>query len=107
MSSALVRYLELVEELVSRRAAQGKLSDDEEERYAVGLNDCRAEMTNEETVALKFYTGGRHDLDDVADAVRSRSVDLKLLREIIRKHLGVYAIKKFNEFGGRRGWERS
>jgi len=107
MSSALVRYLELVEELVSRRAAQGKLSEDEEERYAQTLHDCRADMTKEEQVALKFYTGGRHDLDDVADAVTSRSVDLKLLREIIRNNLGVYAIKKFNEFGVRRGWERS
>jgi flagellar hook-basal body complex protein FliE len=98
MSSALVRYLNLVEQLVSRRAVQGKLSDDEEERYAVGLNDCRADMTKEEHVALKFYTGGRDDLDEVADAVTSRSVDMKLLREIVRMHLGVYAIKKFDLF---------
>jgi hypothetical protein len=45
MSRAFARYIELLDQLLWRRAVQGNLSDDEEERFATSLNDCRAGMT--------------------------------------------------------------
>jgi NTP pyrophosphatase (non-canonical NTP hydrolase)/DNA-directed RNA polymerase subunit RPC12/RpoP len=53
--AAFRRYLEIVDELVSRRAAQGTLSDDEEERFAVALNDCRADMTEQDQERIQSY----------------------------------------------------
>jgi hypothetical protein len=53
------RYLEIVDELVSRRTAEGKLSDDEEERFATALSDCRTGMTQEEQDRLTGLIVGR------------------------------------------------
>jgi hypothetical protein len=52
VSRALARYLELVDELLWRRAVLGSLSDDEEERFAGVLNDCRAGMTDDEEARI-------------------------------------------------------
>lgn len=48
---ALGRYRTLVDELLLKRA-NGPLSDDEEERYATMLNDCRAGMTELEQAQI-------------------------------------------------------
>ena len=45
MSRAFTRYLELLDQLLWRRAVLGDLSEDEEERFANALNDCRSVMT--------------------------------------------------------------
>ena len=42
------RYSEIVDELLSRRALEGELSDDEEERFAEALNDRWVLMTAEQ-----------------------------------------------------------
>jgi len=48
MSSALRKYLELLDELLWRRASRGVLTDDEEESFANALYACRADMDDEE-----------------------------------------------------------
>lgn len=52
MSQAFVRYLELLDQLLWRRAVMGELSDDEEEFFANALHDCRAGMTDDEPSKL-------------------------------------------------------
>ena len=52
MSRAFARYIELLDQLLWRRAVQGNLPDDDEERFATSLNDCRAGMTAVEEVEL-------------------------------------------------------
>lgn len=52
MSSALRKYLELLDELLRRRAVHGLLSDDEEESFANALYECRADMTDDEQEGL-------------------------------------------------------
>jgi hypothetical protein len=53
VSRAFARYVELLDQLLWRRAVHGSLSDDEEERFAVSLNDCRAALTGDEEVRLE------------------------------------------------------
>jgi NTP pyrophosphatase (non-canonical NTP hydrolase) len=52
---AFRRYLQIVDELVSRRAAQGTLSDDEEERFATALSECRSHMTEQDQERIQSY----------------------------------------------------
>ena len=52
MSPGLVRYLNLVDELLWRRAILGELADDEEEALAIALNDCRPGMSEDEQKCL-------------------------------------------------------
>ena len=47
MSAALQQYIRLLDELLSERASR-PLDDEEEERFAVALNDCRSEMSQSE-----------------------------------------------------------
>ncbi len=61
-SSALKRYLELVDELLWRRAF-GPLSDDEEEHYAQSLNDLRAGMARGEEDRLTALITERKNAD--------------------------------------------
>jgi hypothetical protein len=82
MSSALARYLELVEELLSKRTQHGTLSEDEEERYAQALNDCRMTMTVEDESRLSFLianinTNGRTVIPcEACDMLRKRNGEL-------------------------------
>jgi hypothetical protein len=52
MSRGFARYLELLDQLLWRRALWGELSEDEEERFANSLNDCRSGMTNADEAQL-------------------------------------------------------
>jgi len=61
-SKAFRRYLEIVDELISKRAkcaAQGTLSDDEEERFAIALSDCRTDMTEQDQERLNGLLAAR------------------------------------------------
>jgi len=73
MSSALARYMELVDELLSKRTQHGTLSEDEEERYAQALNDCRTGMTEEEQEL---------DLAGASEACELRKRNGELLTEL-------------------------
>lgn len=56
--------------------------------------------------AMKLYAGRRRDLDDLAYLVTSESLDFKRARFIIRKHLGVYAVKDFDAFVAEARWQK-
>lgn len=47
-STALREYTALLEELLTRRARRGALTDDEEEYFANALHDCRSCMSDED-----------------------------------------------------------
>jgi hypothetical protein len=59
MSRAFARYIELLDELLWRRAVQGNLSDDEEERFATVLSDCRAGMSAAEELQIDALVAAR------------------------------------------------
>jgi len=48
----VVSYLAVLDELLAARA-RGSLDDDTEERFVVGLNDWRGEMTPEQEAELE------------------------------------------------------
>lgn len=52
MTKGLERYVELLDELLWRRAV-GKPDDETEAYFAVALNDCRSEMTPEEEARIE------------------------------------------------------
>jgi hypothetical protein len=59
MSRAFARYIELLDELLWRRAVQGNLADDEEERFATALSDCRAGMSAAEELQIDALVSAR------------------------------------------------
>ncbi len=58
------RYLEIVDELLLRRALEGQLSDDEEERFAEALNDRWVLMTAEQHALVERLVAKRRELAD-------------------------------------------
>ncbi len=68
MTNGLIRYVELLDELLWRRAI-GNPDDETEADFAVALNDCRQDMTPEEEeqieeiVARRVAISSRSSLD--------------------------------------------
>ena len=58
MARGLKRYLELLDELLWKRAV-GNPDDETEADFAVALNDCRAEMTPEEEDRIEAIVAQR------------------------------------------------
>ena len=54
----LEQYVRLLDELLLRRALE-TLSDDDEERFAVTLNDCRRAMSPEEEARIAEIVAAR------------------------------------------------
>jgi hypothetical protein len=52
------RYLELLDELLRRRAV-GEITDDDEEALSVAMNDCRRGMTDEEQAEVESLIAER------------------------------------------------
>jgi hypothetical protein len=67
MTPALARYLELVDELLWKRAVFGVLSDDEEERFAIALNDCRSGMSGEDEAQISELVAARRAVAALQD----------------------------------------
>lgn len=85
MSRAFARYIELLDQLLWRRAVQGNLSDDDEERFATSLNDCRAGMTADEEVQVDALIAERKAASakpplDLVDVVPSPTTNWPLRR---------------------------
>ncbi len=59
LTPAVKRYLELVTELWRQREIHGTLSDDQEEKFAAALNDCRSGMTEAEIEAIERVFAAR------------------------------------------------
>jgi hypothetical protein len=58
MTRGLQRYVELLDELLWRRAI-GNPDDETEAFFAVALNDCRAEMTRDEEARVEGIVAQR------------------------------------------------
>jgi hypothetical protein len=71
MSRAFTRYLELLDQLLWRRAVLGDLAEDEEERFANSLNECRSGMAAVEESQLSAIIAQRR-----AAADKLRPLDL-------------------------------
>jgi hypothetical protein len=62
MTRALERYLELVDQLLWRRAVEGQLSEDDEESFATALNDTRHGMTADEELSIGDLIAARREI---------------------------------------------
>jgi hypothetical protein len=58
MTKGLERYVELLDELLWRRAV-GNPDDETEAYFAVALNDCRSEMTPDEEARIEGIVAQR------------------------------------------------
>jgi hypothetical protein len=85
MSRAFARYIELLDQLLWRRAVQGNLSDDDEERFATSLNDCRSGMSPDEEIQIDVLIADRKAAAakpplDLVDVAPSPTTDWPLRR---------------------------
>jgi len=88
-------------------------NDDFAELYASAQNDP-IEMglpvpvvKPEYLAAMKLVAGRAKDEEDLKSLIRLEAIDLGKTREIIRKHLGAFAVKEFGSFVDEVAWRKS